>query len=592
MSSGDSSPRFRYAPNGADGAEGTISLRNGERLVVRWPGAGHDADESIFSGTERLVQNPSFRARLLDCVICTKMQRLAAAGGAGDEAEPVDAEPAPEGFDENLWELLQPKPETLDEKLKRLRRETEEAEKALIRLANIHGYGLQEDGEHDRDGWCSACLARTHHRAMAVPGPWRDAWVCAECGVITARCTVPRCPNMAIRGFGPSGVLDGNFPVCAEHSHEIPSFESRDMRIDDLEYWEDLFEYERFDAIKATRRSSLVLAAAAAAFPLTYAAAPAIGGAVGAVVGGYSGAAATSYGLALLGGGPLAAGGLGMAGGQLVIAIAGGGVGSTFGLRAGTAYLGGDKSFGIECVRDGDGPAVVYSTGFLTESDESWESWGRLIDTAYPGNPVYRVRWGAKELKNFGALVTGAGVKTLAGQGVRRLASHAAKAAPGLLPLNVMAGATGVLTNPWHTAVNRAKLAGVTLAEILSRTNNESGFILLGHSLGAAAMASAVQELGASGEPSPVVVAHLLGGAFPASSDCAELSRGVRQRVYNYYSTNDPVLSKLYRAASFGVRAAGSAGLDPKPEDKVVNVDVSEQVTGHSDYVSVVHLVH
>ena len=52
-----------------------------------------------------------------------------------------------------------------------------------------------------------------------------------------------------------------------------------------------------------------------------------MGGALGTLVGGYSGAAATSYGLALLGGGSLAAGGFGMAGGAAVVGVVGGGLG-------------------------------------------------------------------------------------------------------------------------------------------------------------------------------------------------------------------------------------------------------------------------
>ena len=61
--------------------------------------------------------------------------------------------------------------------------------------------------------------------------------------------------------------------------------------------------------------------------PAAILAAPAIGGALGAYLGGYSGAAASSYGLAFLGGGSLATGGLGMAGGTAVVSVVGGGLG-------------------------------------------------------------------------------------------------------------------------------------------------------------------------------------------------------------------------------------------------------------------------
>ncbi len=67
-------------------------------------------------------------------------------------------------------------------------------------------------------------------------------------------------------------------------------------------------------------------------------AAPAIAGAYGTLVLGYSGAAATAAGMAALGGGSVAAGGLGMAGGAALI----GGVGGVAG--AGAATLGGKAS--------------------------------------------------------------------------------------------------------------------------------------------------------------------------------------------------------------------------------------------------------
>lgn len=65
-------------------------------------------------------------------------------------------------------------------------------------------------------------------------------------------------------------------------------------------------------------------------------AAPAIGAAIGGVMG-LSGAAATSAGLALLGGGSLAAGGFGMAGGTMLLAGIGGVVGGSAAAKGGRA---------------------------------------------------------------------------------------------------------------------------------------------------------------------------------------------------------------------------------------------------------------
>ncbi|GAB3250316.1 hypothetical protein GCM10027562_09800 [Arthrobacter pigmenti] len=73
-------------------------------------------------------------------------------------------------------------------------------------------------------------------------------------------------------------------------------------------------------------------------------AAPAIAGAYGTLVFGYTGAVATSAGMAAIGGGSLAAGGFGMAGGAALITSFGGAVG------AGAATLGG-KTTGFTAVR-------------------------------------------------------------------------------------------------------------------------------------------------------------------------------------------------------------------------------------------------
>lgn len=615
----DGSPRVRYSSLGRDGACGRVTLAGGEELVVEWDGPGA---EPRFSGTPRLIDIHAFRASLLSYVQAKKGQRLAAterlgesptneavdtssdgsspgagpadaAGGAGglnDEGRVPGRDDAQPGWFTTLKERLRPEPEPLDVLLNRRRKAAREAEDAVIKQAEIHGYGEQETHDRDREAWCSACLNRTTHRALAIPGPWYDAWCCTDCGVITTRCAVPRCPNMSVRGYGRTGRRGVSPPICAEHAHEIPDFENADRRVDDLEHWADLFEYKRVDAGKLLKRGALVAGTAAAALPVTYVAAPAIGGAIGAAVGGYSGAAASSYGLALLGGGSLAAGGLGMAGGQLVIAAVGGGIGGAYGLRVGTAYLGEDKSFGIECVRDGDGPAVVYASGFLTENDDSWTRWRRVIDTAYPDNPVYRVRWGAKELKALATLAgLSGGAHGALGVVTRAALKATTKATTAVLPLQAISGTASLAANPWSTALNRSSLAGATLAAILRRTSSGAGFVLLGHSLGAALMAHAITALAAEEEPTPIVEAHLLGAAHPAAADTASLGRGVRRTVHNYFSRRDRVLSYLYRTASVGGRAAGAAGFDD-PQSAVVNVDVSDAVASHSDYVAAVSL--
>ena len=77
---------------------------------------------------------------------------------------------------------------------------------------------------------------------------------------------------------------------------------------------------------KKIKRIALCLGVGAACVLTGGLAAPAIGAAVGGIMG-LSGAAATSAGLAAIGGGALAAGGLGMAGGTAIIEAVAGGAG-------------------------------------------------------------------------------------------------------------------------------------------------------------------------------------------------------------------------------------------------------------------------
>jgi hypothetical protein len=88
--------------------------------------------------------------------------------------------------------------------------------------------------------------------------------------------------------------------------------------------------------VSAARAAAMGVGAAAVLATGAWLAAPAIAGAIGAAVG-LHGVAATNFGLALLGGGSLAAGGYGMAGGMLV--VTGIGAVSGFGSASGAMVM-------------------------------------------------------------------------------------------------------------------------------------------------------------------------------------------------------------------------------------------------------------
>lgn len=443
--------------------------------------------------------------------------------------------------------------------------------------------GLSDD---TRTGWCSACYARTDHRKVKTGRISVPAYLCATCGGPTLTCAAPQCDNMATRGSG--SVRIPRF--CAEHRHELPSFARASDKIDTVDQYEKLRVFDKSNLSRGSKYAMAGVFAAGVVGTGGLLAAPAVGGAIGTLVGGYTGAAAASYGLAMLGGGAVAAGGLGMVGGTYVVAAAGAALGGALGASITNGYVSEDKSFAIEKFRDGPGTPVIVARGFTTEKDQNWKSAMRMVEERYPDSPIYRLRWGSKELgnlaalavKNMGAKQAMAAVGGAAARAGRMAAQKLAPIAPALL-------VGDLVKNPWHTAVVRADRTGVALAGILARTRVE-GYILVGHSLGARAMITAAETMGTSKDAPTIEAVHLLGAAEGKKADWRPLSEAVAGTVNNYYSTNDGVLKYMYAAAQAGSVAVGLRGFDCKYPN-IKDRDVSAKVAGHSEYFDNVKLL-
>lgn len=437
-----------------------------------------------------------------------------------------------------------------------------------------------------KSGWCSGCFGEHSHRRSNRPAGHLPAYLCTNCGTPTLPCAGPGCPNMALRGRGAIRLPR----YCAEHRHDIPGFAKAAQTLGSLADYGTFLSYDKANLARHTRLAGTALAAFPVAGGAAWFAATAIGGAVGSLVGGYSGVVASNYGLALLGGGSIASGGLGMVGGTVVVTALGGALGSALGGSVVNAYVREDKSFRIEKLRGGQGVPVVVCNGFLSEGGNGWGEWHDIVTRRYPESPVYRVHWGAKELKELGLLVGGGGAKFAFSTAFKQAASRATTAGAKLLsPLAPALLAAELAKNPWHVAKNRADKTGVIVADLLARTEADS-YVLVGHSLGARAMAVAVQTLGSKVSSGPKVqTIHLLGTAIGANSDWHTLAGAVDDEVFNYHSTNDSVLKYLYKTVQAGQTAAGLTGFLPVVP-KLHNVDVSDLVNGHSDYFAAVAL--
>ena len=435
-----------------------------------------------------------------------------------------------------------------------------------------------------RHGWCSSCFFMNEHRKSNRPASHLPVYVCQGCGSPTLPCVAVGCENLAVRDRGAIRVPR----FCAEHRHEIPGFEKSQGTIGELHDYEDFLQYEKPDLDKASKIAVGSVVALGVAIPFAFLAAPAIGGAIGSLgaFGGFSGAAATSHGLALLGGGSLAAGGLGMVGGTAVVSAVGSAVGGALGASVSNAYLREDKSFRIELLRPGRGGVpVIVANGFLSGgTGEKWGGWKAIVNERYPDSPVYRVWWGAKELSDFAVLGASAMGKA-GGLSLVKLAAAAGTKAGAKFLGNILGPAmlaTDLAKNPWHVAKSRADKTGVIVGDLLARTEAES-YVLIGHSLGARVMVVAAEAVGTKPGGPRIQSAHLLGAAIGAKSNWEALVAGVDEAVYCYHSTNDSVLKVFYKAAQAGETAAGVAGFTPA-SSKLQNIDVSDRVKTHFDY--------
>lgn len=441
-----------------------------------------------------------------------------------------------------------------------------------------------------QDGWCSSCFIKSEHRKSNRPAGQLPVYVCQSCGSATLPCVAIGCVNMAVRERGAITIPQ----FCAEHRHDVPGFEKAQGTFGDLHDYEEYLEYEKPNlnmGIKVAVGSAL---AVGVAIPLALLAAPAVGGVVGSMglFGGFSGAAATAHGLALIGGGSLAAGGLGMAGGTAVVTAVGAAVGGALGASVSNAYLEEDKSFRIELLRPGNGGVpVVVANGFLTDGEgEKWGNWKAIVDQRYADSPVYRVYWGAKELRDFGVLgvnVLGKGTGTFVMKGAAAVASKAAAKILGGVVGPAMVAAD-LAKNPWHVAKNRADKTGVILGDLLARTTADS-YVLIGHSLGARVMVVAAETLGTKPDGPRIQSAHLLGAAIGAESNWGRLTAVVDEAVYGYYSTDDNVLKYVYKVAQVGEKAAGLIGFHPE-SSKLRNIEVTGTVKSHFGYQDNVRL--
>lgn len=154
-----------------------------------------------------------------------------------------------------------------------------------------------------------------------------------------------------------------------------------------------------------------------------------------------------------------------------------------------------------------------------------------------------------------------------------------------LTPLNFAAAISEIIDNPWHTSMLKASMTGILLADLIARTNQKEGFILMGHSLGSRVIYYLLNAISTK-DKSPIEDVYLLGGAVDRKDKKGWQTalKAVNGKLYNCYSENDSVLKILYQGAN--ALLSSPIGLDDIEviDPKLKNVDTTSIVSGHLKY--------
>lgn len=466
-------------------------------------------------------------------------------------------------------------------------------------------------------GYCSWCHELGFHTLVESNTLRRNVYQCDKCKNFTLNCRVVGCCNMTRGKINPDSCglneeetsvfqkilvsISNNWDneLCAEHDGSIASFDKLSLQLNDLEEYKIIFEREKTN-VQKTAAIAGGIAGGAVVFGLTAGiAAPGFASALGAAgvlgnastgtaISTLSGAALTKASMAALGGGAKLAGGLsmGMNGGMFFISAAGAGLGATQGGAISNNYFGNVKDFCIKKVKDGREPAILFINGFLSQKEQDSSDWLKAVKKHYPNNGCYYVTWESKTNYDLGSLaVKGTGALAFK-KFVQELAKRAArKSRSKLNPLNLASTISELVSNPWHTAMVKAGMTGVLLADIIPRVKGNKKLILMGHSLGSRVIFYTLNAL-ATKKEKYISEVHLLGGAVDRTclNDWQTAISAVNGNIYNYYTANDLVLKYLYQGANALLSNPIGLGEIKYQSKNIINVDVSDVVSGHMEY--------
>jgi len=375
--------------------------------------------------------------------------------------------------------------------------------------------------------------------------------------------------------------------LCAEHDGSVRDFTKLNTRLACLSEFEQIRRRRKLHLKRAANIAGGIISGAAVFCPASYLLAPGFAAALGST--GLLGAASTGTAISTLGGAALTSASLaaigpgGMAGGAILLTAAGSALGGIEGAAIAGNYFGAVKDFNISKCRDGDGPALIFVNGFLSQRNTDATDWLDATAKRYPNNPAYLVTWEASAMSYFGKLALAKAGPKAVETAVRGLMSRQNWSTRSIKhPLRWLSLVTGLLGNKWHGSMAKAQMTGLILADLIARTDHKDGFILMGHSLGARVIHSLLFALSTT-EHKYINDVFLLGGAVDGTNNdtWGEIAQAVRGNIYNIYSERDDVLTLLYQGANafmsqpIGIREIRTSG------SNVYNFNASSIAEGH-----------
>jgi Protein of unknown function (DUF726) len=317
-------------------------------------------------------------------------------------------------------------------------------------------------------------------------------------------------------------------------------------------------------------------------------AAPAIGGLVGSSIFGLSGAAATSAGLAFLGGGSLAVGGGGMAAGTILISTIFGVAGSATAISKIARRVGDLEEFEPIYLNGTGLHTCLGISGFLTQDGSFRNNWKPALEKAFPNSSQHTLKWESKTLQDLGCTLLYLFSKPAIASIAANFAMRATSKAFGLLALpTAILSLLDILDNPWHVACHRSDKAGKALGcFLMKRGFGEQPVTLIGYSLGTRVILSALEYLSEHKAYGIVEQVYLLGGAVSVNDDRIKyLVEGshkvVSGSVVNAYCSKDFILGYVYRTAELGAIPIGLSEID---QPGIININLDNIINGHLQY--------